>query len=74
MKAYIKTSNTKFNYPTQMEILLKYLNENGKLFISDYKVEDLYREFSSEIYHVGWLHVDEEALEEFADFLSKVDI
>lgn len=73
MKAYIKNSVNNFDHPEDMRKILEYLNKNGKLNVSNKVVENLYREFSDR-YAAGWLCIDEELLEEFADYISKVDI
>lgn len=85
MKAFIKNDKKdfKFRYPDQMEKILAYLNENGKLQISERTVEKLYRDFSEEKYSASWMTIADDSsenndfpdlLEDFADYLSEIDI
>ena len=73
MKAYIKNTNYTFYYPEDMKKILDYLNKNGKLNVSDKTVENLYCDFSDR-YAAGWLCVNEELLEEFADYIAEVEL
>lgn len=82
MKAFIKNTETKFRYPEQMAKILAYLNEHGKLQISEQTVEKLYFDFSEDRYCASWMGIPDKApdedfpnlLEEFADWLSEIDI
>lgn len=70
MKAWIRKKTYKFRYPDDMERILSYLNENGKILVSDKRVEELYGEFSNQ-YSASWLSVRDENLEDFADWLEE---
>lgn len=74
MRAYIKREDHKYDYPDQMEQILKYLREHGVLNVSGATVEALYYQFSADRFCAGWVIVDEAILEEFADWLSGIDI
>lgn len=74
MKVYVKKTTHRFDYPEQMEKILDYLNANGVLACSEKTVERMYREFSDEKYCAGWMSVDEELLEEFADWLADQEV
>lgn len=74
MKVYVpNNTNYHFSYPEDMEKILKYLNENGKLYVSPKTIENYYYDFSW-TYAAGWLGVNEEILEEFADYLSEIEL
>lgn len=74
MKIYIKNSSACYDYPSDMEQILDFLNKNGKLLCSEETVENMYREFSEDRYCAGWMGVDEDRLVEFADWLAEIDI
>jgi len=73
MKAFEFRKCGKFDYPDDMELILNYLNERGKLNVSENRVESLYRKFSTNCYCAGWMGVND-VLEEFAEWLSDCDI
>lgn len=73
MRAYIKNESVVFDYPEDMEKILRYLKANGTLNIQPSTVERLYYDFS-DTHACGWCIVDEERLEEFADYLSEVEL
>lgn len=74
MKVYTKNIPVEFTYPDEMAHILKYLNENGKIHVSAATIEELYYRFSDECYCAGWIRVDDERLEEFANWLDNIDI
>ena len=74
MKVYVKNAAPGYDYPEEMEKILEYLNAHGELRVSGKTVERLYREFSDEIYCAGWICVNAYRLEEFADWLEKIDL
>ena len=73
MKVYIKNED-KFEWPEEMSKILKYLKANGEVLVEDKKIENLYYEFSYYIYCASWMSVNEQILEEFANWLSDIDI
>lgn len=73
MKVYVKNKTPKFTYPDDMEKILSYLNEHGKIQVSDETVEKLYYEFSDS-HAASWLIVSEWSLESFADYLEGIDL
>ena len=56
-----------------MKRILDYLNEHGTLLVKPLTVEKLYHDFSKDRYAV-WLYVDDDVLEEFANWLDELDI
>lgn len=82
MKAFIRNAETTFRHPEDMAKILAYLNERGKLQVSAKTIEELYSDFSEEKYCAGWMGVPDTSedgdfpylLEDFADWLSEIDI
>ena len=74
MRVYVKKTTPRFNRPEEMKKILDYLNDNGLLMCSGKTVETMYYEFSEEKYCAGWMSVDEELLEEFADWLADQEV
>ena len=73
MRAYIPNEE-EFMYPEDMELLLSYLNKNGKLMIEPHTLEEMYEGFSEERYCAGWMNITEHILEEFAEWLSEIEV
>lgn len=74
MKAFTYKNENSYEFPEDMEKILTYLNDIGKLHINNKMVEMYYREFCEEYYCAGWLKLDDEILEEFAQYLSEKDV
>lgn len=70
MKVWERNKPVLYDHPDDMEKILNYLTENGKLYVSGQTVEKLYREFSDRAC-ASWLIVSDEWLEEFADWLEE---
>ena len=56
-----------------METIIKYLERNGKLNIEKKFLEDLYYDYSDTVM-CGWRCVDDQSLEEFAEYLTHVEL
>ena len=56
-------------YPHDMNKIIKYLETYGKLNVNYCTLEDLYAEFSEDIYCAGWMTVDGIILSKFAKWL-----
>lgn len=74
MRIYFKFIEHAFVYPDDMERILSHLTLNGTLFVGGPTVEQLYGRFSEEQYAAGWMSVTPEILEEFASWLTKIEI
>ena len=74
MKAYTKRDECTFDYPDEMAKILEYLEAHGTLHDSARTVQSLYRDYSCERWSAGWIGVNDEILEEFADYLAEIDI
>lgn len=73
MKAY-EPHKTQFEFWVDMEMILNYLNVNGKLNITPERVEELYEAYSEDVWCAGWMGVSEEILESFANWLSEIEV
>ena len=74
MKAYIPNKKEGFMFPEDMELLLSYLNEHGKLMIEPPTLEKMYEGFSDDRYCAQWMDINEDILEEFAEWLSEIEV
>lgn len=74
MKAFEPFKKYDYEYPEEMEKILKYLSEHGKVNVSDKTIESLYYDFSDYRYDATWISVSSQTLEEFADYLSKISV
>ena len=63
----------KFTYPEDMKMIMETLESRGKLFVTANTVENLYYQFSEECC-CGWRCVDEEVLNEFAEWLDRYEV
>lgn len=63
-----------YRYPSDMDTILEYLASKGTLNVSAERVEELYADFSDDMYCAGWMNVTSERLEQFAFWLSRQDI
>ena len=73
MKAY-EPHKTQFEFWVDMEMILNYLNANGKLNITPERVEELYEGYSKDVWCASWMGVSEEILESFANWLSEIEV
>ena len=74
MRAYIPNKKSEFEFPEDMEKILNYLNTNGKLMVDERRVESLYEGYSEDRWCAGWIAVNEDRLEEFAEWLSNIEV
>ena len=73
MKVYERNESNDFVYPEDMNLILDYLNAHGKILVSESTIEDLYFTFSDDRYCASWMGVNEQMLEEFEDWLTRVN-
>lgn len=73
MKVYEK-NDAEFEFPEDMKLILDYLKAHGKILVKDSTIENLYFVFSDVMYCAGWMRVDDDILEEFANWLDGYDI
>ena len=74
MKVYERFENVAFEYPEDMNVILKYLKSRGKIFVRYSTIEELYRVFSEDKYCAGWMTVDGDILEEFEAWLREYEV
>lgn len=74
MRVYEKHASQDFDYPDDMKRIFDYLNEHGTLLVKPLTIEKLYYEFSDDRYDASWMDVNDDLLEEFADWLDGLDI
>ena len=60
---------SRFDYPEDMKKIIEYLESIGKIYITYKEVEDYYYKYSDSV-SCSWRIVDEDSLEEFADYLE----
>lgn len=64
-----------FRYPSDMDTILEYLAGKGTLNVSAKRIEELYADFSEDMYCASWMmNITRERLEQFAFWLSRQDI
>jgi hypothetical protein len=73
MKPFERFRATKFDHPQDMDIILAYLEDKGKINVSYKTIENLYYEYSDSVC-CSWRVVDEESLEEFMEWLEEYEI
>lgn len=75
MKVFEFMKNNEFDYPDDMEKILNYLNEVGRVnpCVSSKTIEKLYKEFSGQ-WEATWLLLDDKTLEDFAKWLSEKEV
>lgn len=74
MKAFEpKNKKYKFYHPEDMKIIIDYLERNGKINIEYELLENLYYDYSDSVL-CGWRCVDDESLQQFAEYLSNVEL
>lgn len=76
MKVFEFKNESSFNYAEDMKKILDYLNDVGTINpnISKKNIEKLYEKFSNEYGSVDWMVVNDNLLENFAQWLSGVEI
>lgn len=68
MKAWIRNKSN-YDNPDDMKKIIDFLERNGRILVSHHEIEILWREFS-ETHCAGWLIVNDDLLERFADWLE----
>ena len=63
----------RWNHPEDMKTIIDYLETKGKINIEYRLLEDMYYDYSESV-ACGWRCVDDISLEQFAEFLSRVEL
>lgn len=74
MKAFEPFKNYNYSHPDDMEEILRYLSDNGKINVSTKKIESLYYDFCGGMFSSSWVSVSDETLEMFVDYLSEIEV
>lgn len=75
MKAFEKFRDSdNFKYPEDMQTILNYLSQNGRINVSPEQIEELYSDFSEEEYCASWMTVSESTLSAFTEYISQKEI
>ena len=72
-RLYKKPDYSSCNYPEDMATIMRILEKKGEVLVSVDTIEDLYYEFSEKCY-CGWRIVDEESVNEFAEWLDEHEL
>ena len=67
------TENINGNHPEDMKTIIDYLEATGKINIEKDFLEDLYYDYSESVC-CGWRCVDPVSLDEFAEYLTHVEL
>lgn len=74
MRAFVPFNKKyKFNHPDDMTKIITFLEATGKINIEYKLLEDLYYDYSESV-ACGWRCVDAHSLNEFAEFLARVEV
>lgn len=63
-----------FKYPNEMREIINYLKQRGNINVNFTKLEELYEDFSYDVYCAQWMIVTNERLEEFTEYLSEYEV
>jgi hypothetical protein len=81
MKPFERYENNNFQYPEEMNEIIKYLSKIGKINVKYSTLEDLYSDFSEDEYCAGWMgiigykgSIDYDILDRFASWLEEKEI
>lgn len=61
------------NHPSDMIFIMTILESKGEVLVSVKVIEELYYKFSDE-HCCGWKTVDEESVNEFAEWLDEIEL
>lgn len=81
MKPFERYEENNFQYPEEMNEIIKYLKNIGKINVRYSTLEDLYLDFSEYEYCAGWMSIlgymgkiDYDILNRFANWLEEKEI
>lgn len=63
-----------FEYPDDMWKIINYLKQHGEINVKYTRLEELYKDFSSDVYCAQWMMVSDETLCGFAEYLADIEI
>ena len=63
-----------FKYPDEMWTIINYLKQYGDINVKDMRLEELYEDFSNDVYCAQWMMVSDETLRGFAEYLADIEV
>lgn len=74
MKAFDFEEQFESKYPKDLEEIKDYLKSKGTINVKYKTLDSLYRDFCNQEYSASWMSLDSEILDEFARWLSELEI
>lgn len=63
-----------FKYPDDMWKIISYLKQHGDINVKYMRLEELYEDFSYDVYCAQWMMVSDETLRGFAEYLADIEV
>lgn len=63
-----------FKYPDDMWKIIDYLKQHGDINVEYMRLEELYEDFSYDVYCAQWMMVSDETLRGFAEYLADIEV
>lgn len=63
-----------FKYPDDMWEIINYLKQHGDINVEYMRLEELYEDFSYDVYCAQWMMVYDETLCGFAEYLADIEV
>lgn len=63
-----------FKYPDDMWEIINYLKQHGDINVEYMRLEELYEDFSYDVYCTQWMMVYDETLRIFAEYLADIEV
>lgn len=63
-----------FKYPDDMWEIINYLKQHGDINVEYMRLEELYEDFSYDVYCTQWMMVYDETLRGFAEYLADIEV
>lgn len=63
-----------FEYPDEMWKIINYLKQHGEINVKYTRLEELYEDFSYDVYCAQWMMVSDETLRRFSEYLADIEV
>ena len=63
-----------FKYADEMRKIINYLKQHGDINVKYMRLEELYEDFSYDVYCAQWMMVSDETLRGFAEYLADIEV
>lgn len=63
-----------FKYLDDMWEIINYLKQHGDINVEYMRLEELYEDFSYDVYCTQWMMVYDETLRRFAEYLADIEV